>query len=442
MGLSISGSGGGLNAYMQEAAMMKHMMYQEHAKEDIVEQAVRYVCPDRVNTFKQLGAVPVMAQREGNYFWDMDGRKLFDVHINGGTYNLGHRNPEIIAVLRDALDHYDMGNHHMVSVARAKLAETLIHLVPGDMHYCVFTPSGAEAVDVAIRTARKATGRRKIVSFKASYHGHGGLGLQAGYVEQAHYFLSDSPEGEYVHVPFDDIEAMREALNAGDAAAALCEMIPATNGFPTPSPGYYPEVKKMCQEKGTLIIADEVQTGLGRTGDFWACEGYGIEPDMLITGKGLSGGIYPISAAVLSADVAGWLKEDGWGYSSTFGGSELGCIVGDKVLEILQRPGVLENVRKMASVLTQGLREIQKRHPFLVEIRQNGLVIGLRFDNPMGGQLMSACSFESGLWAFPAGFDRSVLQFKPSILVDRQACEEALGLLENAITLCEERFLS
>jgi len=422
--------------------MTNNMMFEDNDKDNIVEQAARTICPDRVNTFRQLGAIPVMARREGNYFWDMDGRKLFDVHINGGTYNLGHRNPEVVATLREALDHYDIGNHHMVSVARTKLAETLIGLVPGAMGYCVFTPSGSEAVDLTIRTARKATGRRKIVSFEATYHGHGGLGLQAGYAEQAGYFLSNSPEGEFVQVPFDDIEAMRKALSAGDAAAVLCEMIPATNGFPTPSPEYYPELKKMCEEKGTLIIADEVQTGLGRTGKFWACEGYGIDPDMLITGKGLSGGIYPISAAVLSADVAGWLSEDGWGYSSTFGGAELGCVVGAKVLEIIQRPGVLENVRAMADLLARGLRDIQKRHPFLVEIRQNGLVIGLRFDNPVGGQLVSACSYESGLWAFPAGFDRSVLQFKPSLLVDKEACEEALGLLENAIKLCEERFIN
>lgn len=422
--------------------MIKRMMYEEYAKEDVIEQAAQYVCPDRVSTFRQLGAVPVMARREGNYFWDMDGRKLFDVHINGGTYNLGHRNPEIIAVLRDALDHYDMGNHHMVSVARTSLAETLTRLVPGAMQYCVFTPSGSEAVDVTIRTARKATGRRRIVSFQASYHGHGGLGLQAGYVEQAQYFLSDSPEGEYLQVPFDDLDAIKDALSEGDVAAVLCEMIPATNGFTMPSPGYYPEVKKMCEDQGTLLIADEVQTGLGRTGDFWACEGYGIEPDMLVTGKGLSGGIYPISAAVLSAGVSDWLKEDGWGYSSTFGGSELGCVVAAAVLDIIEKPGVLENVREMADLLAEGLREIKKRHPFLLEVRQNGLVIGLRFDNPVGGQLMSACSFESGLWAFPAGFDRSVLQFKPNLLVNKEACEEALGLLENAIKLCEERFVN
>ena len=208
-----------------------------------------------------------------------------------------------------------------------------------------------------------------------------------------------------------------------------------------PSDGYYPAVKKMCEKHGALFIADEVQTGLGRTGKFWACDGYGVEPDMLITGKGLSGGVYPIAAAVLSKDVAEWLKEEGWGYSSTFGGAELGCVIAHKVLEITERPGVLENIRAMSEFLKGKLSEIQKRHPFLAEVRQNGLIIGLRFDNPHGGLMVAACCYESGLWAFPAGFERSVLQFKPNILVDKPACEEAVSLLEDAISLCEERFL-
>ena len=126
------------------------------SKQQIIETAARHVCPHRVETFKLMGTVPVMGRREGNYFWDMDGRKLFDVHINGGTYNLGHRNPEIIATLRSALDDYDIGNHHFASEPRARLAKTLCRLVPGAMQYCVLTTSGAEAVDVTIRTAAKS----------------------------------------------------------------------------------------------------------------------------------------------------------------------------------------------------------------------------------------------------------------------------------------------
>ncbi len=412
------------------------------SREDIVELAVKHVCPARVATFRMLGTVPVMGRREGSYFWDMDGRKLFDAHINGGTFNLGHRNPEVIAALREALDHLDIGNHHFVSAARNRVAARLAELVPGDMRYCVFTPSGGEAIEVALRAARKVTGRRRIVSFSESYHGHGALGLTAGgYRDQAKYFNSDYPESDFTHVPFNDLAAMKAALEKGDTAAVICEMIPATSGFPMPAEGYYPAVRELCSRHGALLVADEVQTGLGRTGEFWACASYGIEPDVLITGKGLSGGIYPIAAAVMSAPAGAWLEEEGWGYTSTFGGSELGCAVADTVLDIVGRPGVIENVRAMSDVLGGGLEEIKKRHPFLVEIRRKGLVIGLRFDHPQGGALMTACGFASGLWAFPAGFDRSVLQFKLNLLVDRAACGEALALLDESIGVCEKLFL-
>jgi acetylornithine/succinyldiaminopimelate/putrescine aminotransferase len=324
-------------------------------------------------------------------------------------------------------------------VPRTRLAETLARLVPGDMQYSTITPSGAEAIDVAIRSARHATGRRKIVSFQGSYHGHGGLSLGAGYVDQARFFLSEHPKDEMVQVPFNDLDALEEAVADGKAAAVLCEMIPATMGFLMPADGYYPEVRRLCDASGTAFIADEVQTGLGRTGRFWACEAYDVSPDILVTGKGLSGGIYPIAAAVHTEAMAKWMKEEGWGYSSTFGGSELGCAVALKVLEIIERPGVLENVSAMSSRLARGLDAIRQRHPFLAEIRQNGLIIGLRFDNGYGGALMAASGYESGLWAFPAGFDPSVLQFKPNLLVDEAGCDEAMQLLENAIELCERR---
>ncbi|MDH3213553.1 MAG: aminotransferase class III-fold pyridoxal phosphate-dependent enzyme [Myxococcales bacterium] len=412
----------------------------EMDKRAIVELAARYVCPGRVNTFKLLGTQPpVMGRREGHYFWDLDGRRLFDVHINGGTFNLGHRNPEVIAALREAVERYDIGNHHFASGPRARLAETLARLSPGDLQYTVFAASGSEANDIAIKTARRATGRRKIVSAVGSYHGHTGLCLAAGDVQNASYFLSDGAPDEFVQVPFNDLAAMEEALAPGDAAAVLLETIPATLGFPMPTPGYLPGVKALCEKYGTLYVADEVQTGLGRTGDFWAVEGYGVEPDVLITGKGLSGGIYPMAAAILSARVGDWLFDNGWGHVSTFGGSEIGCHVAQTVLEIIERPGVLANAREMSDRLGAGLEALRQRHPFLLEVRRNGLVMGLRFDHEMGGAMMTAAGYEVGLWAFFAGFERSVLQFKPGLLIRREECEELLGLVDKAISLCEER---
>lgn len=408
-------------------------------KQAILDLAARYVCPGRVNTFKLLGTQPVMGRREGHYFWDVDGRRLFDVHINGGTFSLGHRHPEVVAALHEAADRYDVGNHHFASEPRARLGEALARIAPGSLRYSVFSSSGGEANDVAIKTARRATKRRRIVSLVGSYHGHTGLCLAAGDVKNAEYFLSDGPRSEFTQVPFNDLDAMRATLASGDVAGVMLEIIPATLGFPMPAPGYLSGVKALCEEYGALLIADEVQTGLGRTGMMWAVQGYGVEPDLLVTGKGLSGGMYPMAATLLSPRVAGWLEENGWGHVSTFGGSEVGCQVSLKVIEILERPGVLENAKLMSDALGRGLEAIRERHPLLVEIRRNGLVMGLRFDHEMAGPMLTAAGWEVGLWAFFAGYDRSVLQFKPGILLRSEDCDEVLGLLEQAIEGCERR---
>jgi len=408
-------------------------------KSAVLERAARFVCPGRVNTFKWLGTEPVMGRREGHYFWDLDGRRLFDVHINGGTFNFGHRHPELVAALHEAADLFDIGNHHFASVPRARLGEKLAQLTPGDLQYSVFAASGSEANDVAIKTARRATGRRKIVSLVGSYHGHTGLCLAAGDVKNAAYFHSEGASSEFVQVPFNDLASMKAALSGGDVAAVLLETIPATSGFPLPAPGYLPEVRALCDEHGALLVADEVQTGLGRTGHMWAIEGYGVVPDILVTGKGLSGGLYPIAAAVLSARVAEWLFDNGWGHVSTFGGSEIGCHVALRALEILERPGVIENAVAMSERLGAGLEGLRERHPLLAGVRRRGLVMGLVLDHEIGGPLMTAAGWEVGLWAFFAGFDRRVLQFKPDLLVDETACDELLGLVDDALGVCERR---
>lgn len=408
-------------------------------KQSVLKLAARFVCPDRVKTLEMLGSQPVMGRREGHYFWDVDGRRLFDVHINGGTFSLGHRNPEIVAALHEAIERYDVGNHHFASEPRARLAEELSRISPGPLRYSVFTASGGEANDVAIKSARWATGRRRIVSLVGSFHGHTGLSLPAGDVENAKLFLCEGVGREFEQVPFNDLDAMRQALAGGDVAAVILETIPATYGFPLPEPGYLAGVKSLCEEYDSLYIADEVQTGLGRTGRMWGVECHGVEPDILVTGKGLSGGMYPVAAAVLSERAGGWLREKGWGHVSTFGGSEIGCHVALEVVKIIERPGVLENVRAMSDHLGAGLARLQQQHPFLKGIRRQGLVMGLEFDHPMGGVLMTAAGYDVGLWAFFAGFERSVLQFKPGLLIERRECDELLSLLEEAIGLCEER---
>jgi len=405
-------------------------------KRRILDLAARHVCPHRVEMLQGLGVDLVIGRREGYRIWDVDGRELLDFHLNGGVFNLGHRNPEVIDALRQGLETLDIGNHHFPSPARAELAAALVATAPGTQ-YAVFAPSGGEAIEIAIKSARHATQRRAVVSIRNGYHGHTGLALAAGDERAAALFLSQGAAGEFVHVPFNDLAAMAAALAGDDVAAVVVETIPATSGFPLPEPGYLPGVKALCERHGAMYIADEVQTGLGRTGHWWAVQRFGVQPDILVTGKGLSGGIYPIAAALLAPRAAGWLQSDGWGHVSTFGGAELGCRVGLKVLEITARPEVLRNVAAVSERLGAGLEVLRRQYgDWLVEVRRCGVVMGLRFANPRGAMLMAKHLYDAGIWAMFAGFDPSVLQFKAGMLIDAAYCDEALTRFADGLRRC------
>jgi acetylornithine/succinyldiaminopimelate/putrescine aminotransferase len=403
-------------------------------KEKAFELARKHVIPGKVDLMTAVGIDMVIGEREGPYLYDIDGRQLIDCHVNGGTYNLGHRNPELVRVLKKSLDRLDIGNHHFTSEARNALAVKLAECTPEGMDYTVFAASGSEAIDVAVKSARHATQRRKIVGLEQGYHGRTGISGAIGDDDSARFFLSEGQEGEFIRVPFNDLDAMEAALQHDDVAAVVLETIPATMGFPIPDDGYLPRVRELCANHGTLYVADEVQTGLGRCGTMWGVEAFGVEPDILVTGKGLSGGLYPIAATVLHHRCAWWLKENGFAHVSTFGGAEVGCPVAERVLEICSDPAVLANVNAQAAQLRDGLETLREKHPeTFLEIRQQGLVMGLKFAGSDGAIRMMKALYDSGIWAIFAGYDPSVLQFKPIILIDDALRGEILDRFEKAL---------
>jgi len=407
------------------------------SKDAVIAQNKAFVCPDKIRIFHEIGIDLVIGRREGPYIYDLDGKKLIDVHINGGTYNLGHRHPEIVNAMREATEmSLDIGNHHFPSPLRGEVAETLIRLSPGDMRYCVFASGGSEAIDVAVKSARHATGRRKIVSIENGYHGRTGISGAAGNAKTAAFFLSDSPANN-VTVPFNDIGAMETALKKKDVAAVLLETIPATLGFPLPNDTYLADVKSLCAKTGALYIADEVQTGLSRSGKIWAVEKFNVVPDIIVTAKGLSGGMYPIAAAILNERAGAWLIQDGFAHVSTFGGSEIGCYVAKKVLEIISRPETLDHVDRISKYLGDALFSLKKKYEFLTDVRQCGLIAGLQFAGEMGAVMMSKALFDNGVWAMFSGYDLSVLQFKPYLFIDIPLVDTLMEKLEKAICQCD-----
>jgi acetylornithine/succinyldiaminopimelate/putrescine aminotransferase len=411
-----------------------------HTRASITSDFERHVSSGKVAFYRQAGVDLIIGKREGIHLYDLDGRQLINCHCNGGVFNLGHRNPRVISALRAALEELDIGNHHLVSEARARLGQRLAELSPPGINRVVYGVSGGEAVDTAIKLARGHTRRQKIISAQGGYHGHTGFALAAG-DEQYKRPFAPLPPG-FLHVPFGNIEALEQAIDQ-DTAAVLLETIPATLGIVIPPEGYFSAVRKLCKRYGALMIMDEVQTGLGRCGAVWAIETYGVEPDIIVTGKGLSGGIYPITATLYRDELNPFLHENPFIHISTFGGSELGCRTALEVLNILSEPGFLDHVNRVAAIFEEGFQNLLETHAgLLVETRQRGLMMGLKMANEMCGPLMSRLGLEAGIFTVYANNDPSVLQLLPPLIIQESEAQRVLVALDLMLSHLREQVAS
>ncbi|HIE17597.1 MAG TPA: aspartate aminotransferase family protein [Dehalococcoidia bacterium] len=401
-------------------------------KQGIISRFADYVSSGKAETFKMFGLDFIFGRREGAYVWDItNGKKLINCHCNGGVFNLGHRNPKVIAALTSALEELDIGNHHLISEQRAMLAEKLAQLTPGDITYTVFGVSGGEAVDLAIKLARGYSKKLKIISAIGGYHGHTGLALATG-DEQYRQPFGPNPPG-FVQVPFGDIAALEKELDES-TAAVIFETVPATSGMPVPPEDFYVEVRRLCLERGALLIIDEIQTGLGRTGKLWGIEHFQVVPDIMVIGKGLSGGIYPMSATCFRKELESFFREHPFIHVSTFGGAEVGCPVALAVLEESSRPEFLEHVVNLARLFAQGFEELKKKHPtILVRLRQLGLMMGIEMVNEQCGPIMTRACYDHGLLSIYANNDRRVSQLLPPLNIDEGLAYEILERLDGAL---------
>jgi putrescine aminotransferase len=422
----------------------------QRSKEESIAWFGEHVSSGKAAFFAQYGMDFVPGRREGVTLWDVAGEKhLINCHCNGGVFNLGHRHPLVVDTLKRALDELDIGNHHLLSEQRAVLGKRLAELAPGDLPYTVFAVGGGEAIDLALKLARAHTRRPGIISAQGGYHGHTGLALAAGDPQYRDPFGPMAPG--FVQVPFGSVEAVAAQMGS-DTAAVILETVPATLGMPIAPPGYFAELRALCNQHGALLIVDEVQSGLGRTGKVWAiehwpalCRGTGadpgqggacVEPDILVTGKGLSGGIYPIAATCYRRELNAFLHANPFIHVSTFGGAEVGCAVALAVLELTADPAFLKRVDELAERFAGGFQQLRARYPeALVEVRQLGLMIGLVFPDETCGPLMTKLLYEVGVLAIYANNDPRVLQFLPPLIMSDLEAEETLGALDRALAM-------
>ncbi len=407
------------------------------SKEGIINRFAAYVSSGKAEFFKSVGIDFVFGKRQGPFIWDaVSGKRLINCHSNGGVFNLGHRNPEIIEALKGALDELDIGNHHLISEQRAILAEKLAGLTPEGLTYTVFGSGGGEAIDLAIKLARGYTGRQKIISANGGYHGHTGFAIATGDEQYRAPFGPNQPG--FIQIPFNDKRAIDFAVDE-NTAAVIFETIPATLGMPVPDADYFSYVKDMCEKKRALLIMDEVQTGLGRTGKLWGIQHFGVSPDIMVIGKGLSGGIYPMSATCFTKELQTFFHANPFIHISTFGGAEVGCPVAMKVLDISSQAGFLENVASISDRIAKGFDELMKRHPgILVRLRRLGLMMGIEMANDMCGPVMTRTCYDNGVLSIYANNDKRISQLLPPLIADAALADEILDRVDLSLSDAEK----
>jgi len=346
--------------------------------------AERHINPAFVKVLKILGFDKRYVRGQGQYLYDEDGTQYLDCLVGYGTFACGRNHPVIREALKQTLD-LDLPNlvHMGIAPLSGFLARELVALAPGDLEMVFFTNSGAEGVETALKYARAATGKPRILHCDKSFHGLtlGALSVN-GHAEFKEGFGPHLPA--IGTVPFDDLGALERELAGGDVAALIVEPIQG-EGVYVPCDDYLSEASKLCRKKGALFIADEVQTGFGRTGRMFACEHWQIEPDILITAKALSGGYVPVGA-VLSKR---WIHEKVFSsldrcvvHSSTFSENDLAMAAGLATLKVLRDEKLVENAARLGELLMHGLREVGRKYEMFRGVRGKGLMIGIEFGPP------------------------------------------------------------
>jgi acetylornithine/succinyldiaminopimelate/putrescine aminotransferase len=391
----------------------------------------RHLSTAKADTLRALGLSIVQGRREGVRIWDLDGKGYINCRSSGGVFDFGHRPRFAIEALTRALEELgDMGDWLLPSAVRAQGAAALARTLPGNLTYAFFTPGGGEAVEVACKLARAVTGRTGIVAAEHGYHGHVGFALAMDEERDTKWFRPLVPG--ITKVPFGDLGAVERAVN-GETAAVCMETIPATAGYLVPDDDFWPGVRSICDEHGVLLILDEVQSGLGRTGAVWACEHWNVVPDMLVTGKGLSAGVYPISACCFGERVDAFFGTDPFFHPSSYGGSELGAVIVQAVVEQVTAPEFLAHVRAMGDRLAAGFDDLCDRHPgLLVGHRGLGLMRALDTASSEVCSRFMMAAIQEGVLAIWANNRQQTLLVMPPLVISAAEIDEVLEGLGRA----------
>ncbi len=397
--------------------------------EDLAAEAFEnyknFVNPPLARVMKLSGS-PVEVRASGTTIWDQNGKAYLDFAGGYGVFTLGHSHPRVIAAVREQMERMALSGKTMFNVVLGRAAKRLSELAPGDLQLSFWCNSGTEALEGAIKLARAATGRAKIVATHDAYHGKtlGALSISGRETFQAPFrpLLAD-----VAHVPFGDASVLDEVLR--DAAAFVVEPVQGEGGVNVPPIGYLRAVRAACDRAGALFIADEVQTGLGRCGYLFACERDGVVPDVMTLAKGLSGGIIPVGAFIARPDA--WNRayaKQPLIHTSTFGGSEIACAAALAAMDVLIEDDLVSNARARGEQLLDGCKAIALEYPQVIrEARGLGLLVGVELTSEGYGGWIIPQMLKAGVTAAWTLNQQRVIRLEPPLIVTEGEVEIALS---------------
>ena len=436
--------------------------------QQIVEDAKRYVLyswsvQDQINPIAVAGA-------EGRYFWDYDGKRYLDFASQLVNVSIGHGHPKLVAAIREQAEQLATIGPPMATESRSRLGKLLAEVTPGDLSMSFFTNGGAEANENAIKLARWATGRQKIVARYRSYHGAtaGGITLTGdprrwaaepgipGVVRILDPYTYRCPAGHPDPCPVctgaPHLEEILQYEGPQTVAAVILETVTGTNGVIVPPDGYLQSIREVCDRHGILLICDEVMAGFGRTGRWFACENWDVVPDILTVAKGINSGYVPLGAMVISQKLADWVRDKPFAGGLTYSGHPLACASGVASIEAFQEEGIVENSAAMGQVFAEELRGLEGRHPCIGEVRGLGCFWGLELVKsretreplvPFNGTgeaakpvtALAKAALERGLYLMTHW---NVVMVCPPLTITREELDEGIAALDEALSVADE----
>ena len=405
--------------------------------------------------------VPIIAERaQGSFMWDAQGRRILDFCSGQMSAIIGHSHPEIVEVVRRTVGELDHLYSTILSRPVVDLAARLAELAPGKLDRVLLLSTGGESNDAAIRMAKLATGRHEMVGLSRSWHGVTGGAASATYSSsrrgygpaQVGSFVLPAPDayrsrfmgadGSYDwRSELDFGFELIDRQSTGELAACIAEPILSSGGVLEPPVGYMPALAEKCRERGMLLIFDEAQTGLGRTGNLFACERDGVVPDLLTLSKTLGAGL-PLAAVLATPEIEDICYERGFLFYTTHASDPLPAAVGLKVLEVVVRDSLAERARILGDYLRDGLLALKQRHECIGDVRGRGLLIGLdlvqdrasKAPAPELAQRVARACLELGMMTSVVRGGFGIFRIAPPITIAKDEIDLALDIFDAAIT--------